>query len=72
VFNKAGRLINIEKSMVPEDANTKVMFLGVFIDTLDMCIHASLQKVKLLREAITDTLRVYGSIPVRRLARLAS
>jgi hypothetical protein len=70
VFNKAGLLINIEKSMVPEDANTKVMFLGVFIDTLDMCIHASLQKVKLLREAIDDTLRVHGSIPVQRLASL--
>jgi hypothetical protein len=70
VFNKGGLLINIEKSMVPEDANTKVMFLGVFIDTMDMCIHASLQKVKLLREAIAATLRVYGSIPVRRLASL--
>jgi hypothetical protein len=46
------------------------MFLGVFIDTLDMCIHASLQKIKLLREAIANTLRVYGSIPVRRLASL--
>jgi hypothetical protein len=70
VFNKAGLLINVEKSMVPEDASTKVVFLGVFIDTLGMCIHASLQKVKLPREAIAATLRVYGSIPVRRLASL--
>jgi hypothetical protein len=70
VFNKAGLLINVEKSMVPEDASTKVVFLGVFIDTLGMCIHASLQKVTLLREAILATLRVYGSIPVRRLASL--
>jgi hypothetical protein len=35
-----------------------------------MCIHASFQKVKLLREAIADMLRVYGSVPVRRLASL--
>jgi hypothetical protein len=70
VFNKAGLLINLEKSTVPEDASTKVVFLGVFIDTLGMCIHASLQKVKLLREAIAATLRVYGSIPVRSLASL--
>jgi hypothetical protein len=31
VFDKAGLLINFEKSTVPEDASTKVVFLGVFI-----------------------------------------
>jgi hypothetical protein len=70
VFAKAGLLINFEKSTVPEDASTKVIFLGVFIDTVGMCIHASFQKVKVLREAIATMLRIYGSIPVRRLASL--
>jgi hypothetical protein len=70
VFNKAGLLINFEKSSVPEDASTKVVFLGVCIDTEGMCVHASFQKVKDLREAIAVMLRVYGSIPVRKLASL--
>jgi hypothetical protein len=70
VFDKAGLLINFEKSKVPEDASTKVVFLGVLIDTLGMCIHASVQKIKLLREAIANMLRVYGSDPVQRLTSL--
>jgi hypothetical protein len=70
VFHKAGLLINFEKSTVPEDASTKVIFLGVFIDTVGMCIHASFQMVKVLREAISAMLQIYGSIPVRRLASL--
>jgi hypothetical protein len=36
VFNKAGLLINFEKSTVPEDASTKVIFLGVFINTVGL------------------------------------
>jgi hypothetical protein len=63
-------LINFEKSTVPEDASTKVIFLGVCIDTEGMCVHASFQKVKVLREAIAAMLWVYGSIPVRKLASL--
>jgi hypothetical protein len=70
VFNKAGLLINLEKSTVPEDASTKVIFLGVCIDTEGMCVHASFQKVKVLREAIAAMLRIYGSIPVWKLASL--
>jgi hypothetical protein len=70
VYNKAGLLINFEKSTVPEDASTKVIFLGVFIDTVGMCVHASFQKVKVLREAIAAMLRIYGSIPVWKLASL--
>jgi hypothetical protein len=70
VFNKAGLLINFEKSTVPEDASTKVIFLGVCIETEGMWVHASFQKVKVLKEAIAAMQRVYGSIPVRKLATL--
>jgi hypothetical protein len=46
------------------------VFFGVFIDTLGMCIHASVPKIKLLREAIADILPICGSVSVRRLASL--
>jgi hypothetical protein len=36
VFDKAGLLISIEKSSVPEEASTRVEFLEVFIDTESM------------------------------------
>jgi hypothetical protein len=70
VFNKAGLLIYFEKLLIPVDASTKVVSLGVCIDTEGMCVHASFQKVKYLREAIAVMLRVYGSIPVGKLASL--
>jgi hypothetical protein len=70
VFNKAGLLINFEKLTVPKNASTKVIFLGVCIDTEGMCVHAFFQKVKVRREAIAAMLQVYGSIPVRKLASL--
>jgi hypothetical protein len=44
VFNKAGLLIHFEKLTVPEDASTKVIFLGVCIETEGMCVHASLSE----------------------------
>jgi hypothetical protein len=67
VFNKAGLLISFKKLSVPEDASTKVVFLGVCIDTESMCVHASLQKIKDLREVISIVQRV-RSVPVRKLA----
>jgi hypothetical protein len=68
VFNKAGLLISFEKSSLPEDASTRVEFLGVCIDTERMCIFASLQKIVDLRAIVAVALRSYGSIPVRKLA----
>jgi hypothetical protein len=70
VFDKAGLLISFEKSSLPEDASTKVEFLGVCIDTERMCVYAPTQKVKDLREAIAVVQRVYDSVPVRKLASL--
>jgi hypothetical protein len=70
VFNKAGLLISFEKSLLPEDASTKVEFLGVFIDTESMCVYAPPQKIKDLREVISIVHWVYGSVPVRKLASL--
>jgi hypothetical protein len=67
VFNKAGLLISFEKSSVPKDASTKVVFLGVCINTESMCAHASPQKIKDLREVISIVQRV-RSVPVRKLA----
>jgi hypothetical protein len=43
-FNKAGLLISFEKSSLPEDASTKVEFLGVCIDTESMCVYAPLRR----------------------------
>jgi hypothetical protein len=63
-------LINFQKLTVPEDASTKVVFLGICINTEGMCVHASFFKVKDLREAIAVMLGVYGSIPVGKLASL--
>jgi hypothetical protein len=65
-FNKA-MLISFEKSSVPEDASTKVVILGVCIDTESMCVHASPQKIKDLREVISIVHRAC-SVPVRKLA----
>jgi hypothetical protein len=70
VFDKAGLLISFEKSSLPEDASTKVEFLGVCIDTERMCVYAPTQKVKDLREAIDVVQQVYGSVPVWKLASL--
>jgi hypothetical protein len=67
VFNKAGLLISFEKSSVPEEASMKVVFLGVCIDTESMCVHASPQKIKDLREVVSIVQRV-RSVPVRKLA----
>jgi hypothetical protein len=38
VFDKAGLMISLEKSSVPDDASTSIEFLGVFIDTERMCV----------------------------------
>jgi hypothetical protein len=70
VFDKAGLLISFEKSSLPEDASTRVEFLGVFIDTLRMCVFASLQKIRDLREVITVVQWAPGIVPVRKLASL--
>jgi hypothetical protein len=42
VFDKAGLLISIEKSSVPEEASTRVEFLEVFIDTESMVFFLNL------------------------------
>jgi hypothetical protein len=63
-------LISFEKSSLPKDASTKVEFLGVCIDTERMCVYAPPQKIKDLREAIIIVQRVYGSVPVQKLASL--
>jgi hypothetical protein len=70
VFDKAGLLISFEKSTLPEDARTRVEFLGVCIDTLSMCVYSSPQKIRDLREVITTVQRAHGSVPVRKLASL--
>jgi hypothetical protein len=70
VFDKAGLLISFEKSLLPEDASTRVELLGVCIDTLCMCVYASPQKIRDLRKVITVVQRARGSVPVRKLASL--
>jgi hypothetical protein len=55
---------------LPEDASTRVEFLGVCIDTLRMCVYASPQKIRDLWEVITVVQRARGSVPVRKLASL--
>jgi hypothetical protein len=70
VFDKAGLLISFEKSSLPEDASTRVEFLGVCIDTERTYVYATPQKIKDLREVITIVQRACGSVPVRKLASL--
>jgi hypothetical protein len=60
VFNKAGLLISFEKSSLPEEASTRVEFLGVCIDTLRMCIYGPPQKIRYLRAVITIVQRARG------------
>jgi hypothetical protein len=38
VFDKAGLLISFQKGSTPEDASTRVEFLGVCINTERMCV----------------------------------
>jgi hypothetical protein len=52
VFDKAGLLISFEKSSLPEDASTRVEFLGVCIDTERMCVFTSSQKIVDLRAIV--------------------
>jgi hypothetical protein len=68
VFDKAGLLISFEKYSLPEDASTRVEFLGVCIDTVRMCVFASPQKIKDLRAIVATALWSYDSIPFRKLA----
>jgi hypothetical protein len=68
VFDKAGLLISFEKSSLPEDASTRVEFLGVCIDTERMCVFTSSQKIVDLRAIVAAVLRSRGSVPVRKLA----
>jgi hypothetical protein len=68
VFDKAGLLISFEKSSLPEDASTRVEFLGVCVETVRMCVFASPQKIIDLRVIVATAIRSYGNIPVRKLA----
>jgi hypothetical protein len=68
VFDKAGLLISFEKLSLPEDASTKVEFLGVCIDTERMSVFASSQKIVDLRAIVTAALLYRPSVRVHKLA----
>jgi hypothetical protein len=67
-FDKAGLMVLFEKSTIPDDASTSIEFIGVLIDTEQMCVFAAPHKIASLRAIVAKIVRSRGSVKVRRLA----
>jgi hypothetical protein len=66
-LKKVGLLVSIEKSSAPEDASQQMKYLGVIIDSSEMCILAPEEKIYLLRALIKKVIKLRRSMPVKDL-----
>jgi hypothetical protein len=61
-------MVSFEKSTIPNDASTRVEFLGVLIDTEWMCVFAAPHKIASLSAIVAEIVQSRVSVKVRRLA----
>jgi hypothetical protein len=67
-LRQAGWQISIEKTFTPDQASTRVEFLGMEIDSASMRVHAPKEKLRLIKESLANVIKDRMSMPVKNLA----
>jgi len=69
-IEKAGWIIEREKSDHPRDINQKKNYLGFEINSKDMTVKASAEKIKKIRDLIEETLKCGEKLNIKALAQV--